>query len=146
MLRGNSIAKIDVKGRLKLPSAFRQVIEPKYGNELFVTSIRGESTRIYPMTVYADLEERLLRSSTVEPLVGKLRSALNYFGQRTVMDAQGRVLIHPLLREKTGVEGEVAVLGQQNYLEVWNREAFEQRLFENPLNEDELRQLAQLGF
>jgi len=146
MLRGNAIAKIDSKGRLKLPAVFRQVIEPEYGSELFVTSIRGESTRIYPMAVYADLEQRLLSSSSVEPLVGKLRSALNYFGQRTVMDGQGRVLLHPLLREKTGIDGEVAVLGQQNYLEVWNRAAIEERLLEDPLTEDELRQLAQYGF
>lgn len=146
MLRGNGLAKVDGKGRLKLPAAFRSVIEPRYGNELFVTSLRGESTRIYPMEVYADLEDRLLRASSVEPLVTKLRNALNYFGQRTLMDAQGRVLLHPLVRERTGIRGEVAVLGQQNYLEVWNRAAFEKQLSTNPLTEDDLRQLAQLGF
>lgn len=146
MLRGNGLAKVDGKGRLKLPAAFRAVIEPRYGNELFVTSLRGESTRIYPMEVYAELEERLLRASSVEPLVTKLRNALNYFGQRTLMDAQGRVLLHPLVRERTGIRGEVAVLGQQNYLEVWNRTAFEKQLSTNPLTEEDLRQLAQLGF
>ena len=90
MLRGNALAKVDGKGRLKLPAIFRSVIEPKYGNEFFVTSLRGESARIYPLEVYARFEERLLQSSSVQPLVTKLRNAPNYFGQRAVMDAQGR--------------------------------------------------------
>ena len=146
MLRGNALAKIDEKGRLKLPSAFRSVIEPEYGNEFFVTSIRGESARLYPLRVYAELEERLLRSSSVQPLVSKLRNALNFFGQRSVMDPQGRILIHPLLREKTNLNGEVAVLGQQNYLEIWNRAAVEEQMRNDLLTEDELAQLASLGF
>ena len=128
MLRGNALAKIDEKGRLKLPSVFRSVIEPEYGNEFFVTSVRGESVRVFPMTVYAELEERLLRASSLQRTVSKLRTALNYFGQRAVMDPQGRILIHPLLRDKARLNGEVAVLGQQNYLEIWNRAAVEDRI------------------
>ena len=146
MLRGNAIAKTDGKGRIKVPATFRAVIEPKYGNEFFVTSLRGESARIYPMEVYADLESRLLDASTVQPLVTKLRNSLNYFGQRAVMDPQSRILIHPLLREATRIDGEVAVLGHQNYLEVWNRAAFEEMLRNDPLSADDLTELAALGF
>jgi len=146
MLRGNALAKIDVKGRLKLPATFRSVIEPSFGHEFFVTSIRGESARVYPMQVYAELEERLMRASSVEPLVSKLRNALNYFGQGTAMDAQGRILIHPLLREKTGLRGEVAVLGQQNFLEVWNRAAVAEQMKNDLLSDEELGRLASLGF
>lgn len=146
MLRGNALAKVDNKGRLKLPAVFRSVIEPKYGKDVFVTSLRGESTRIYPMEVYAELEERLVRASSMEPRVSKLRNALNYYGQAATMDPQGRVLIHPLLRERSGIDGEVAVLGHQNYLEVWNRSAFEEKLRHDPLTEDDLRELAALGF
>jgi MraZ protein len=146
MLRGNSLAKVDEKGRLKVPASFRAVIDPKYGNEFFVTSLRGESVRIYPMKVYAELEERLIRASAVEPLVSKLRNALTYFGQGSTMDQQGRILIHPLLRSESGIDGEVAVLGQQNYLEVWNRAKFVDRLQRDPLTDDDLKQLAELGF
>lgn len=146
MLRGNSLAKVDAKGRLKVPASFRGVIEPKYGNEFFVTSLRGASVLIYPMQVYAELEERLTGSSSVGPLVSKLRFALNSYGQGAVMDQQGRILIHPFLREKTEINGEVAVLGQQNYLEVWNRTRFDEQLEREPLTDEELRLLADLGF
>ena len=146
MLRGNALAKVDEKGRLKVPASFRSVIEPNYGSEFFVTSLRGESARIYPMQVYAELEERLISASAVEPLVNKLRNSLNYFGQGAVMDQQGRILVHPLLRAKAEINGEVAVLGQQNFLEVWNRATFEEKFRHDPLTDEDLRQLATLGF
>ena len=144
MLRGNALAKVDDKGRLKVPSSFRNIIEPRYGKEFFVTSFRGDSVRIYPLEVYADFEERLLRASQVEPLVDRLRNAVNYFGQNASMDGQGRILIHPLLREKVGIDGEVVVIGQQNLLRVWNRSTFEER--QERLSDDEFRELAALGF
>ena len=146
MLRGNSLAKVDEKGRLKVPAAFRSAIEPEYGTEFFVTSLRGDCVRVYPMPVYAKLEQRLSNASAVKPAVTKLRTALNYYGQSAAMDGQGRLLIHPLLRESAGIDGEVAVLGQQNYLEVWNRAQFEERLRRDPLTDEDLIELAALGF
>ena len=62
MLRGNYAAKIDDKGRLKIPNAFRALIEKTHGSELFVTSLTGESVRLYPMPVWLALEERLARA------------------------------------------------------------------------------------
>jgi len=146
MLRGNALAKVDEKGRLKLPSVFRSIIEPRFGNEFFVTSFRGDNVRIYPLEVYTAFEERMASASQVGPLVNRLRDAVNYFGQTAAMDAQGRILIHPLLREKAGIDGEVAVLGQQNLLVVWNRRTFEERLEKEPLNDRELAELEALGF
>ena len=146
MLRGNALAKVDEKGRLKIPASFRAVLEPTYGKECFVTSIDGHSVRLYPMETYAQLEERLIQASSVQPLVTRLRNALNYYGQRATTDGQGRVLIHPMLRDSAGIVGEVAVLGQQNYLELWNRATIEARLRNNPLTDDDLRELAALGF
>jgi len=146
MLRGNALAKVDEKGRLKLPSVFRSIIEPRFGREFFVTSFRGDCVRIFPLEVYTAFEEQMAAASQVGPLVNRLRDAVNYFGQTAVMDAQGRILVHPLLREKAGINGEVAVLGQQNILVVWNRHTFEQRLEKEPLTDDELRELEALGF
>ena len=42
MLRGNHAARIDDKGRLKIPNAFRSLVEKAHGTELFVTSLTGE--------------------------------------------------------------------------------------------------------
>ena len=145
MLRGNSLAKLDEKGRLKLPASFRAVLEPKFGSDYFVTSLRGDSVRIYPMDEWLRIEERLARGSSLNPSVMRFKNAVNYFGQATPMDAQGRILVHPLLRERADVRGEVVVLGQQDFLEVWNRTAFEERLQADPLTDADLGALSDLG-
>jgi MraZ protein len=145
MLRGNSLAKLDEKGRLKLPAAFRALLEPKFGSEYFVTSLRGDSVRIYPMDVWLRIEERLARASSMNPSVMRFKNAVNYFGQSTSMDTQGRILIHPLLRDRADVRGEVVVLGQQDFLEVWNRTVFEARLETDPLTDADLGALSDLG-
>jgi len=145
MLRGSALAKLDDKGRLKLPSAFRSVIETKHASDFFVTSLRGDSVRIYPMDVWARIEERLSHASSLNPAVMRFKNAVNYYGQSCPLDAEGRVLVHPLLRERAGVRGEVVVLGQQDYLEVWNRAAFEERLQAEPLTDADLGTLAELG-
>jgi len=145
MLRGSSLAKLDEKGRLKLPASFRAVLEPKFGSDYFVTSLRGDSVRIYPMDVWLRIEERLARASSLNPSVMRFKNSVNYFGQSSPMDAQGRILIHPLLRERADVRGEVVVLGQQDFLEVWNRTAFEDRLHADPLTDADLGALSDLG-
>ena len=145
MLRGSSLAKLDEKGRLKLPATFRAVLEPKYGTDFFVTSLQGTSVRIYPMDVWLRVEERMGRASSLNPAVMRLKNAVNYFGQATPMDAQGRILVHPLLRDRADVRGEVVVLGQQDFLEIWNRAAFEQRLEAEPLTDSDLAALSDLG-
>ena len=145
MLRGSSLAKLDEKGRLKLPASFRGVLEPKFGSDYFVTSLRGDSVRIYPMDVWLRVEERIARASSLNPSVMRFKSAVNYYGQSTPMDTQGRILIHPLLRERADVRGEVVVLGQQDFLEVWNRTAFEERLNADPLTDADLAALSDLG-
>ncbi len=146
MLRGNVLATVDGKGRLKLPAAYRAAIESRFGNQLFVTSLRGESALIYPLEVYTAIEERLLGASKVEPVVSRLRNAMNFYGQAATIDSQGRILVHPLLRQRAAIQGEVAVLGQQNYLEVWNRQIFEESLKNDPLTDADLKELASLGF
>jgi transcriptional regulator MraZ len=145
MLRGSSLAKLDEKGRLKLPAGFRALLEPKFGSEFFVTSLRGDSVRIYPMDVWLRVEERLARASSLNPSVMRFKNAVNYFGQSSPMDAQGRILVHALLRERADVRGEVVVLGQQDFLEVWNRSAFEERLQADPLTDADLDTLSDLG-
>lgn len=145
MLRGSARAKVDEKGRLKLPSAFRALIEPKFGTEFFVTSLRGESARIYPMEVWLRIEERLSHASSFHASVMRFKNNVNFFGQTAVMDPQGRILLHPLVRDRAGLRGDVSVLGQQDHLEVWNRAAFEEKLEIEPLTDEDFSVLSGLG-
>jgi len=72
VLRGNYAAKIDDKARLKIPNAFRALIEKAHGGEVFVTSLTGESVRIYPMPICLALEERLASAPSTLPARNRL--------------------------------------------------------------------------
>jgi MraZ protein len=144
MLHGNSPAKIDEKGRIKIPTAFRHPIEQQFGREFFVTSISGSFVRLYPMPVWSGILDRLSNVSSFNPAAARFLDTVNYFGASATMDRQGRVLIQPLLRKRAQMNGEVAVLAKRDHLDVWNREAFEKRLEEAPLTEDDLREISTL--
>ncbi len=133
MLRGNTPARIDDKGRLKVPSAFRAFIEEPYGNELFVTSVRGECVRIYPMPVWAEIERKV--AAAHEPALGRFFKRANYHGQVAQMDQQGRVLIQPRLRDSAQMNGEVDVLGLSDHLEVWNHDRKVEQLESEPFTD-----------
>jgi MraZ protein len=145
VLRGNSPAKIDDKGRLKVPSAFRALIEEKYGRDLFLTSVTGESVRIYPIDVWKEIEARLASMPSTLPARLRYLDRINYYGQTAELDSQGRVLIPARLREAAQMNGEVDVLGQQNYLDVWNHDRFATRLQSQPFTEQDANTLAQYG-
>jgi MraZ protein len=145
VLRGNHAARIDDKGRLKIPNAFRAVVEKTHGADLFVTSLTGESVQIYPMPVWLALEEKLGRMPSTHPSRLRYLDRVNYYGQTTQIDAQGRVVIHSRLRDSAGMDGEVDVFGQYNYIEVWNHERFTAKLQRDPYTDGDARALAEFG-
>ncbi len=145
VLRGNFPAKIDDKCRLKIPTAFRTVVEEQFGREVYVTSVRGDSVRIYPMAVWLEIERKLGNSASLDPARERFLARVNYFGQVAEIDRQGRVVIHQRLRDAAEMAGEVDVLGQYNFLEVWNHERFTAKLEREPFTDDDARELARLG-
>ena len=145
MLRGNYAAKIDDKGRLKIPNAFRTLVEEQHGKDLFVTSLTGEFVRIYPMPVWLALEEKLARMPSTHPARLKFLDRVNYYGQTAEFDTQGRVLIHPRLREAASMAGEVDVFGQYEWLDVWNHERFVSKLQREPYTDEDARPLSEYG-
>jgi MraZ protein len=145
VLRGNYAAKIDDKARLKIPNAFRALVEKTHGAELFVTSLTGESVRIYPMPVWLALEERLSRAPSTLPARNRFLDRVNYFGQAAEIDGQGRVLIHQRLRESAGMAGEVDVLGAVDRLDVWNHDRLVAKMLSDPYTDDDARSLSELG-
>ena len=145
MLRGNYTAKIDDKGRLKIPSAFRGLIEQEHGPHLYVTSVTGDSVRIYPMPVWEGIESKLARMPSTHPVRKRFFDRVSYYGQPAEFDAQGRVLIHARLRDSAGVVAEVDVLGMYDFLEVWNHDRFLAKLQREPFTDDDARALAEFG-
>jgi MraZ protein len=144
-LRGSAPARIDDKGRLKIPTLFRGVIHDQQGPDVFVTSVEGDSVRIYPMPVWRAVEEKLANMPNNHPSRLKFLDRVNYYGQTSELDGQGRIVIPPALRESAAIVGDVRVFGRIDYLEVWNGDRFAQRLQQQPWTDEDALRLAQFG-
>jgi MraZ protein len=118
-LRGNCPAKVDEKGRLKIPSVFLDELK-EYGNQFYITSPTGESARIYPLKVWSEIEDKLAQLPSNSVAKRKFLMRTSYFGQQAELDGQGRLLLPAVLREAAQTIGEVDVFGTLNYLEVMN--------------------------
>jgi MraZ protein len=146
MLRGNHPARVDDKGRIKVPNGFRTLIESQYGAELFVTSVTGEFVRLYPMAVWLEIERKLAAVPSTNPSKLRFLDRVNFFGQVVTMDKQGRVVLPQILRETAAMAGDVSVLGLQNHLAVWNLRRLQERLFKKePFTEEDGRALSEFG-
>ncbi|HVO56469.1 MAG TPA: hypothetical protein VMT51_02110 [Dongiaceae bacterium] len=143
-LRGNSQAKVDEKGRLKIPAVFLEGLR-QYGNQFYITSMDGTTARIYPMQVWAGIEEKLARVSSQNRAKRKFLMRTSYYGQVVEMDGQGRVLIPPVLRESAETKGDVDVFGSLDYLEVMNHSKLLDDMKNDPFTEEDFKALEDLG-
>ena len=141
VLMGHAPATIDDKGRLKVPANFRKVIEERYGRDCFITSTDGQRALVYPLPVWFDFQARLAKVPSTSVAKGKLLERVNYYGQVSSIDAQGRVLVPTVLRNVANIAADVVVIGNQDHLIVWNEEKIQKRMDETPLSEDDFKEL-----
>ena len=145
MFRGNHPTRVDEKGRLKVPAEFKRVIDEKYGNQFYITSLDGKVAQVYPFEEWERIEQKLAGLSTFNPTKKKFLDRVNYYGQMVEMDGQGRLLIPQLVRDSAQIKGEVAVLGNLTFLIVRNLEAFRQEIEEQPFTSEDEKTLDDLG-
>lgn len=145
MFRGNHPAKVDEKGRLKLPAAFKALVDAASVTQFYVTSVDGESAQVWPLPEWEKREAELSGVSGLEPVVKKYLAVTSYFGQQVEMDAQARILIPQILRTSAALDDEEAVvLGIGQYLELHNRKRYEAKTEANKLTDADMERLAQL--
>jgi MraZ protein len=144
MLRGNYLATVDDKGRVKIPADFLDELR-RLGKKFYVTSASGDHARIYPMKVWEEIERKLAKRSSYNPAKQKFLSRTNYYGQVVEMDGQGRILIPPVLRESAEMRGEVDVQGILTYLQVWNHARFLEQLNRSPITAQDVQAFDELG-
>lgn len=144
-LRGNCPAKVDEKGRLKIPAVFLEALH-EFGNQFYITSVTGETARIYPLKVWTGIEDKLAKIPSTNPSKRKFLMRTSYFGQVVEMDNQDRVLIPAVLRDAAQVKGEVDVLGALDYLEVMNHTRITDTLKNEPYTAEDDKALQDAGF
>jgi MraZ protein len=144
-LRGSSTARIDEKGRLKVPTIFRGLVHEQNGPDIYVTSLTGDCVRVYPMQTWVQIEQKVQAMPSNHPSRLKFLDRTNYFGQAGELDGQGRFVISPLLREHAAIVGEVYVLGRINHIEVWNVDRLNAKLQREQWTDADGLMLSQFG-
>jgi MraZ protein len=143
-LRGNCPAKVDEKGRLKIPAVFLDELK-EYGTQFYITSPTGETARIYPMKIWSEIEDKLAALPSSNKSRRKFLLRTSYYGQVVEMDGQGRVLLPPVLREAAQTRGDVDVFGALNYLEVMNHTRVLDQMKNEPYTDEDDDALNALG-
>ena len=121
MLIGEYRPNIDAKGRFNFPAKLREEL----GESFFIT--RGMDNCLF---VYSGEEyEALARRIQALPLT-KAKGLQRFFfsgAAEVSCDAQGRLVVPPLLREHAGLQREIVVIGASTRAEIWDREAWERQ-------------------
>lgn len=145
MFRGSSQAKIDDKGRLKVPTDFRRLLEETYGSDLFITSVDGDRALVYPLPVWEEIEQKLQAAPSTHRPKQRYLKRVSFYGSQVRLDGQGRIVVPPILRNTAEIVGEVVVSGHLDHLEIWNRQNLEQSLDDEPFDDDDFEALSELG-
>jgi MraZ protein len=135
VFRGNNPAKVDDKGRLKIPSGFKTLLDAANVTQLYITSTDGKSAQIWPLPEWEKQEKQLAEHSTLDDAVEKYLNLTSYYGQQVEMDSQARVVLPQKLRDKGRLNAVV-------YLEVQNEKEFEERLMASELTAEERKAVA----
>ncbi len=142
--RGSYIAKIDDRGRVKIPAKYLSILEPDFGREVYLTSINGDHALFYPMKVWQEIERKIAAIPMRDPDMEEFVSRISYWGTETEIDSKGRILIPPDLRAASKLEDSLLVLGKIDHLVIWNKELFEARYMGGQYSDDKMHNVARL--
>ena len=147
MFRGTSFHNLDPKGRLIVPSRFRDALKQSSVDGLMVSTMDGALT-CYTMEEWRRIEERVLNLSSKSENMRRFRRIFIGGAHECLLDKQGRILIPPSLRQQAGLEKEVVLVGVLDHFEVWAKENWaqeDQRLKKDLKSEDLRNEVAALG-
>ena len=131
MFYGNNQLKIDVKGRIAIPTRYREHLMNQYGALLVITpnvfelSGEGDKAIIQCLRMYPAKSWQLIASKA--PSYGA-KAAYEYMiehAQEAEMDAQGRVLLHPVLRAEVHYEQHLQIVGKIDHFDLWREDYWE---------------------
>jgi len=148
MFRGWHYHAIDEKGRLSIPTRFREVLNGRSENHLVITGL-NKYLAAFPLSTWRVIEEKY---SNLPDFDAEARSFLRLFvsgATECSIDKQGRILVPPSLREFARLEKEVAVVGMLRSFEIWNRQTFEREMQEYTTGEKTINageQMIKLNF
>ena len=132
MFRGATLVNLDSKGRLSVPTRYRdQLIEHASGQLVCTIDINSPCLLRYPLREWEIIEQKLSRLSSMNPQERRVQRLLLGHASECQMDNAGRLLIAPVLRQHAGLTKEVMLVGQFNKFELWDETTWYQQVKED---------------
>jgi MraZ protein len=128
VFRGVAQLSLDSKGRLAVPSRFRDAITARCSGHLVVTADSDHCLLVYPQPDWEPIEQKLMALSSFNPQIRELQRRLVGYAEDVVMDATGRILVPPALRRYAQLDKTAVLVGQGNKFELWNKDGWDQRM------------------
>ena len=143
LFRGSFEHTVDSKGRVSVPSRFREIIADRYEGKLVLAMDYDTCLTVYPLEEWEKLEQRIRALPTMKREVKDFTRSLLASATECELDRQGRILIPSTHREHAGITKQVTLVGIIDKIEIWNAKAWEAR---NTQNGDKIGEaLAALG-
>ena len=120
MFRGASKVTLDSKGRMAIPTRYRDGIGARSGGSLVATIDQDACILIYPLPDWEDMERRLMRLSGNKPAIRAYQRRIVGHAAEMEMDSHGRILITRELRDFAGLDKQAMLIGQGNKFELWD--------------------------
>ncbi|HMM55458.1 MAG TPA: division/cell wall cluster transcriptional repressor MraZ [Candidatus Desulfobacillus sp.] len=127
MYQGAAALNLDAKGRLAVPSRHRESLSAAAAGTLVLTAHPHRCLLIYPLPAWEPIRDKVLQAPSLEQQSALLKRLLVGFAREEELDASGRVLIAPELRQYAGLEKEVWLVGQGNHFELWSAAGWAQQ-------------------
>lgn len=126
MFRGFNKISIDSKGRLAVPSRYRDLISVQAENSLVITlNPLDRSLWLYPLPEWDVIEDKLASLSDFDKQSRRTKQMMRGYATDCQLDSQGRILIPKELRSYADLTKQAVILGQGNKFEIWNEKAWE---------------------
>ena len=121
MFRGISNLNVDSKGRLAIPSRYRESVQLSSSGQMIVTVDHTDNCLlIYAMNEWVVVEKTLMRLPNMNRSVRNMQRLVLGHASEVELDSQGRILLSAPLREYANIEKPVVLVGQANKFELWN--------------------------
>ena len=127
MFRGATKVTLDAKGRLAIPTRYRERIVSRCGGQLVATVDRDYCLLIYPFPDWEDIERKLVRLPSLNKQVRRLQRLMVGYATELDLDGQGRILLPRELREFAGLDRQAILIGQGNKFELWDEGSWNEK-------------------
>ncbi len=146
MFRGANKLTLDAKGRMVMPTRYRERLQERCGGKLVITVDKDQCLLVYPLPDWEEIERKLMRLPSLHPQSRRLQRLMVGHATDLELDGHGRVLLPPKLREFALLTRDAMLIGQGLHFELWDEARWNERRDEWLASEETATDLpAELG-